>query len=43
MACKGDLPAVTSITLQALYTLDFSGKVRPAWRNIRICLKSEIG
>ncbi|KAL4529562.1 hypothetical protein Ndes2526B_g04370 [Nannochloris sp. 'desiccata'] len=29
--------------LQALFTLDFSEKIRPAWRNFRKCMKSEPG
>ncbi|KAL0046505.1 hypothetical protein WJX82_002487 [Trebouxia sp. C0006] len=29
--------------LQALFTLEFGAKVRPAWRNVRECLKSEPG
>lgn len=28
---------------QALFTLEFGAKVRPAWRNVRECLKSEPG
>jgi len=28
---------------QALFTLEFGVKVRPAWRNVRECLKSELG
>ncbi|KAK9841488.1 hypothetical protein WJX74_006677 [Apatococcus lobatus] len=29
--------------LQALFTLEFSAKVRPAWRNFRSCMKAEPG
>ena len=29
--------------IQALFSLDFGGKIRPAWRNMRECFKSEKG
>ncbi|KAL3155795.1 hypothetical protein ABBQ32_012811 [Trebouxia sp. C0010 RCD-2024] len=29
--------------LQALFTLEFRAKVRPAWKNMRECFKSEPG
>jgi hypothetical protein len=32
-----------SVDLQAILTLDFSGKIMPAWRVLRLCLKSDPG
>ena len=29
--------------VQSLYTLEWGGKIKPAWRNMRACLASEIG
>lgn len=29
--------------IQALYTFEFRGKIVPAWRNFRLCMKSEPG
>ena len=29
--------------LQALFTMEFDQKVRPAWKNMRLCFKSEPG
>lgn len=29
--------------IQALYTLEFGTMIRPAWRNMRACFKSEKG
>ena len=31
------------LLVQAVFTLEFGAKVRPAWRNVRECLKSEPG
>ena len=28
---------------QALYTLDFRGKIFPAWWQMRACFRSEVG
>ncbi|KAK9852587.1 hypothetical protein WJX84_001840 [Apatococcus fuscideae] len=29
--------------LQALFTLEFRAKIRPAWKNFRACMKAEPG
>ena len=29
--------------VQSLYTLEWGAKIKPAWRNMRACLSSEIG
>lgn len=29
--------------VQSLYTLEWSAKIGPAWRNMRACLSSEVG
>ena len=42
MATLAAVPDNEHVT-QALFTLEFSGKIAPAWRVMRRCISSEIG
>lgn len=40
----GRLTRISSLPpVQSLYTLEFSGKIRPAWKNFWACIDSEVG